>query len=378
MLRVLQIGPAAASATSRGGMATVMTIIMGHPDPRITCKAIATYVDAGTAQRLAVGVSGMIRSTLSLALGRFDILHVHLAKRGSFVRKALPVLAARAVGVPVVVHSHSPDFLVWFQQLSPVLQQLVRRTLQVDKWIVLGSSFARDYAPALGIDRGDMDVLINPVDLELAPTYDSGVRSGRIHVLSLGRLGRRKGSYDLVDAIAGMDRGLRERLHVTIAGDGEVEGVGDAVARAGLQDVITLPGWIGPAEREQLLADSSIFILPSYGEGLPMALMEALAAGKAVIITPVGGVPDVITDEVNGLLIPAGSPAAIATALGRLVEDADLRRRLGRAGRETAEIYSLDAWYAHLTDVWTSLVDQRRARGRHRPALHWRAPAHRP
>ena len=95
----------------------------------------------------------------------------------------------------------------------------------------------------------------------------------------VGPLGERKGTYDLVEAAALLPEVARERLTITLAGDGDVDQIREKVHSLGLDDTVTVPGWIGPAERDRLLSEAAIFVLPSYEEGLPMALLEAMAHG---------------------------------------------------------------------------------------------------
>ena len=89
-----------------------------------------------------------------------------------------------------------------------------------------------------------------------------------------------------------------------LAGDGDVEGVRQLAAPLG--DAVRVLSWIDPAERDRLLEASDVFVLPSHAEGLPMALLEAMAAGLPVIVTPVGGIPDAVTQGVDGVYVPPG------------------------------------------------------------------------
>jgi glycosyltransferase involved in cell wall biosynthesis len=103
----------------------------------------------------------------------------------------------------------------------------------------------------------------------------------------------------------------------------------------GIAENVTLLGWIGARRREELLARATVFVLPSHAEGLPVSMLEAMAAGCPVIATAVGGIPDVISDGFNGLLIPPRDPAALARAMERLLTDPPLAFAMGRAARAT-------------------------------------------
>jgi glycosyltransferase involved in cell wall biosynthesis len=121
----------------------------------------------------------------------------------------------------------------------------------------------------------------------------------------------------------------------TIAGDGAVEEFRAAVAKAGLQDRVTLPGWLDRDTASHLLHQSDIFVLPSLFEAMPIAILEALAHSVPVIATPVGAIPEFLTHNENALLVAPGAPEELADALIRLIDDREERTRLGTAGHST-------------------------------------------
>lgn len=348
--RILVVGPAPAQAASRGGMATVVTLMAAHPDERVSITVMPTYIEGAAWYRLWVGVAGMLRATWQVLSGRADILHVHLAHGGSVIRKALPLAAARWVGVPTVVHAHSYDFGGWFDGLRPTVQRAVRRLLAADQWLVLGERHVDEYASRLGLPSDRIVVLHNAVAIAQFPVRQSGVE--RVHAVSLGRLGARKGSYDLITAVGRLDEDVRARLRVTLAGDGEVDEVRAAIQAAGLTETMHVAGWLEPVARDQLLRSAHVFVLPSRDEGLPMALLEAMACGLAPIITLVGSIGAAITDRVTGLAVAPGCPDQIADALTELVNDESLRARLGAASRSRAGDFGLERWYERLAHLW--------------------------
>jgi len=358
-LRVLVVGPAPAGATSRGGMATVAALMSAHPDQRVRITVVPTFVDGSVWRRLAVGVYGMLRATWLVLRGHTDVLHVHLAHGGSVIRKALPLSAARLSGVPAVVHGHSCDFGGWFDRLPPAGRRAVRRLLVADHWVVLGEHHVEEYASRLQLTGSQISVLHNAVRIPDTPVSQSG--AGRVHAVALGRLGVRKGSYDLIAAIGALTERVRSRLCVTLAGDGEVDEVRAAVAAAGLHETIHVAGWLDPAARDELLCTAHIFVLPSQAEGLPMALLEAMAYGLAPVTTMVGSIGEAVSDQVSGLVVAPGCPSQIAEALTALVNDEHLRARLGTAARSRADDFRLDRWYERLVRLWTDLASKEEA-----------------
>lgn len=356
-IRILAIGPAPAGPLSRGGMATVMRLMSDDPDPRFSIRIVPTFIDSGLLHRTVAGLRGMLLASAILLRGRTDVLHVHLSHGGSIVRKSLPMLVARLVGVPVVIHGHSYDFSGWFDRLPGFARRLVKTALPADVWLVLGDKLAADYAKSLRLPADSVRVLYNPV--RLPDHVDIQARTEPLTVVSLGRLGERKGSYDLVAAIGLLPEATRSRMRVVLAGDGDADGVRDAVRAAGLDDVVTIRDWIDPDARDALLDEASIFVLPSYDEGLPMALLEAMARGLVPVVSPVGGIPDVVHDGIEGLLVPPGAPSQVADALAELVGNEGRRAAMSTAAQKKAGEFDIDGWYHDLGELWIGLTDNR-------------------
>ncbi|WIM85724.1 glycosyltransferase family 4 protein [Candidatus Mycobacterium wuenschmannii] len=353
-LRVLVVGPAPAGAASRGGMATVIALMATQPDRRFAVTTVPTYVEGTRWYRFATSLSGMLRSAWLVSTGKVDVLHVHLAHGGSVIRKALPLAAARCAGVPSVIHGHSYDFGGWFDRLPAAGRAVVRRLLVADRWLVLGDRHVSEYTARLKLSEDRIGVLHNAVQIPAHPVTHEGVAS--VHAVALGRLGVRKGSYDLITAVDQLDGDVRSRLRVTLAGDGEVDEVRAAVAAAGLGETIHVAGWLDAPARDELLSSAHLFVLPSYDEGLPMALLEAMARGLVPVTTLVGSIGEAVGDGVNGVVVQPGSPGEIAEALSALVRNQPQRAALAAAARRRANDFGIDRWYERLALLWTELA----------------------
>jgi glycosyltransferase involved in cell wall biosynthesis len=137
-------------------------------------------------------------------------------------------------------------------------------------------------------------------------------------VLYVGRLSEEKGIRELVQATEG--------FNLVVAGDGPLR---DLVPNA--------LGFVPHDEAQKLIARAAVVVLPSHREGLPMVLLEAMAHGRAIVATPVGGIPSLVEDGVTGLIVPRGDPEAFRQAITRLLDDPALRRDLGSAARERVQ-----------------------------------------
>ena len=152
-------------------------------------------------------------------------------------------------------------------------------------------------------------------------------------LLYVGRLAAMKGLPVLFEALSQ----LRERypdLTLTVVGDGQERGEIEASAQhLGISTIVNFVGYKSQTEVREYLQETDIFILPSFAEGVPVVLMEAMAAGVPVLTTRIAGVPELVEHGVSGWLVPPGDMQALAEGLAMLVNDVDRRKRLGEAGR---------------------------------------------
>jgi glycosyltransferase involved in cell wall biosynthesis len=343
-------------------MATVAATLLRHGTGGtggtngVDLRAIPTHADGSAARRLRAWATGSLRVLGLLATRRVDVLHVHVSERGSVLRKSILVAAARAARVPVLLHCHGARFFDWYPTLpAPALRAIARTFRLANLVVTLGEPSRARYVDLLGLDPDRVAVAPNAITLpERVPDRGGQITIG---VLFLGRFGDRKGSADVLAAMVELPAEVQEITTLRMAGDGEVDETRTLAAELGVQADIT--GWLTPAERDQALRAAQIFVLPSRQEELPMAMLEAMGWGLAPIVTPVGSIPEVITDERNGLLVAPGEIAELSKAIQRVLTDDDLRARLADAARETALRFDAVEYTAAMAGRWLSLARPR-------------------
>jgi len=166
------------------------------------------------------------------------------------------------------------------------------------------------------------------------PTKPRAGDSNRVRVLNVARMGPEKAHPVLLEAVKrAVERGVD--IHCTLVGDGpRREDVKRLAHDLGISDQVTFAGAVGQEEIHKYYHDADLFVLPSFAEGLPVVLMEAMATELPVITTAIMGVPELVKHEVNGLLVPPGCAEPLAEAIIDLASDSEKRRRLGSMGRE--------------------------------------------
>ncbi len=349
MLKVLMMGP---DLSARGG---ITSVVRGYLDAGLAdmcdLRYIPSMVDGPKFRKLLVAARAY--AELSRGLKDADVVHLHLSKGASYTRKRLFALRARKAGVPYVIHLHTGEFDRLFEVAGEEKRAEVRDLFGGAAAVIALSEEWRDYLAANVCAAERIAVLHNAVDIPPEPSYPSNGS-----VLFLGRLDDRKSPDALIRAGAAL-LPRHPEMRLVFAGDGDVARYEALAAELGVAGSCEFLGWVS-GDREALLSSCPVFCLPSRAEGMPMALLEAMAHGMAVVATPVGGVPQVVRDGENGLLVPVGDDAALAGALDGVLSDAELRLRLGRAARRTVEAgFGMEAHLRRLMEIYRKAVAAR-------------------
>lgn len=296
----------------------------------------------------------IMRLLLLKMLGRVEVVHINLSAHGSTYRKLMLARISRICRLPYTLHLHSGQFEEFWDSRKGILKNeidvMFRKSHRI---VVLGNHWQRMVSERVPDCSGKIVIVPNATRKAVFKKRD--MMGDAANILFLGRLGPEKGVPQLVTALASLNG--KPGWKATLAGDGAMKDTKAAVERAGLGDRISVPGWVDSARVEALLHDANILVLPSLSENLPMSVIEALAHGAAVICTPVGALPDIIEHEKTGLLVEPGDAEGLASALGRLIEDPDLRRRLGEAGRALhGARLDIEVCAERLVEIWTELA----------------------
>jgi len=343
--RVVHVGPAIGA---QGGISSVLRVLHDSAEfPGYSVRFEATVARSGGALAPVAGGLRTVGIGLRALLSPRSIYHLHVASRGSFYRKALVYYAARVRGHATVIHLHGGKFHLFVRDAGPFTRRLVRSVFSnADEVVVLSPEWRERVAAFSG--REGAAVVPNPVVIPATAT-----RANADTVVFLGRLSQVKGTADLIEAVGLVQQAGNTATRWVLAGDGDASEFQAAVSRLPRPEAVEMPGWLSRERVAELLSGARVFCLPSHDEGKPVALLEAMAYGLACVATPVGGVPDVVVDGRNGVLVPPGDPVALAGALTRCLGDEDLRGRLGAAARETVrESYAVDVVAGTLSGIY--------------------------
>lgn len=316
--------------------------------------------------RLVHAVPRTLRFIWLLVTRRIDLAFILASDGSSFVEKGVMALLAHGARIPVILAPRSgfiPDdvrrsrFFRWYVPF--VLRRCDRILCQGETWAAFYASLAG------GSDR--IVTIPNWIEVHpLSPRPNAPSQRGSVRVIYLGWVERFKGIFDLIDAAALGGASLAGASFVVCGRGGDLEAARSHAAAVGLADRFEFRGWVTGSAKEEALRDADIYVHPSHREGMPNALLEAMAAGLPCIAARSGAVPDLLRSDELGVLVEPGDVAALARALAGLASSPAKRAAMGAAARaHVLEHHSVESAWPRVLALFRSVVAPKNARGSH-------------
>lgn len=341
-MNILMVGPA---SESKGGIATVIENFKKHyrGNP-------VFYLDSWKeGQRINVLFNSVSTINTKINEEQIDIVHFHVAQKGSFYRKAL--LANRVKkSAKIIFHMHASQFDTFYEESTPLVKQYIRKTLdKIDGLVVLSEEWARFYET---LTCTPITIIENAVEIPKKGDYNSQSTT----IVTLGRIGKRKGSYDILQ-LAKKIHPLYPDIQFILYGDGEVEKVKQLIREEEIVNV-SLGGWIEKEEQEVVLKASLLHLLPSYQEGLPMSILESMSYGIPNLTSNVGGIPQVLRDGENGLMVDPGDSESLFEKLFIFLQNEEIRKIYSQNAYQMIETnFSIDSYFVKWNHFYTNIFE---------------------
>lgn len=319
-------------------------------DVDVSVYDIGAPEGSGTLWFLKVFVLALVDAVEFVFQPKADVVHVHTSHAFSFYRSSFYVLFVALVWRrPVVMHVHGSSFDEFADTDSMPLRLYQALVYGATDRVIVLSDYWHE---ALGrhIPHRKLRVVPNAVDPSIYhPRFDADPP----RIVFISDLLERKGIRELVRAIDELAESPDLEFEAVFAGKGPL--ADEVQALADRHDEVTYLGYVTEAEKREMLEGGSIYVLPSHAEGLPIAMLEAMAGGNAVVSTTVGAIPEVITED-HGLLVEPGDADALRAAIEELVRDPERTVELGRNNAElVAERYSWDVAVEKLMECYREL-----------------------
>ncbi|EOG6176939.1 glycosyltransferase family 1 protein [Clostridium perfringens] len=347
-MNILMIGPDREKL--KGGMSSVINSYFNSElIKKLNIIPIGTVVDGSRIIKLKVFVISYIKTLYILLFKNIDIVHVHVASRTSFKRKSFYINLVKKFNKKIVIHMHGGQFdkFYWDESNDKQRRKITKVLDKADIIIALGEKWRERIVKYCSTE---VITIPNSLNSQKSNLYNENSNN----ILFLGRLEEAKGIYDLIDTVDRLNK--LENVKFILAGDGDKDRLESLLIKRNLQDKIIMTGWLDKNEVEDRLKDTMIFLLPSYDEGMPMSILEAMSFGIPIISTKVGSIPEVISDN-NGILIEPGNIDELANAIRYLVENKDKRIKMSTNNyKKIKENFDIEVNNSKLISLYEGLM----------------------
>lgn len=304
----------------QGGIAQVMNTYSQYVYDPFRC--IVNSGGKNIFQKSWRAISAYTKTFLYLLFDQhIKIVHIHTASNISFQRSALWIKLAYYFHKKVVLHIHGGGFKIYYKSNPQWIQEILNHC---DCIITLSESWYKYFTEE--IHCNNVYVIENIVTPPIMQSLEKN--DNRFHLLFLGLITEEKGIFDLLEMIAEHHKELSQKIVLHIGGIGKVDKLNDTIKHLQLESYVNYEGFVSGKKKQYLLNLTDALILPSYIEGLPISILEAMSYGKPILATTVGGIPEVVKHGINGFLFPPGNKAKMFEAVKYILNNEQIAKKI--------------------------------------------------
>jgi glycosyltransferase involved in cell wall biosynthesis len=373
--KIVQVGPLPPTV---GGITAVMNTILSSSlnekyeiipftTSRPTLEVIKNINDynilfhmglSNLVKSLLITIKHILFFPLILIIKKPDIIHIHTSDYWMFWESLIYISISKIFRKKIILHVHAHSFNVFYEAGGDVQKKIINITLLKSDQVIVLSKLQKEFFKKF-IPYEKLMVVPNVVDLKMIDEYmKNDIDKGdKVNVLFIGGTeAKRKGIYDVIKAIPIVVEKFKGKVMFVFLGRCEIEKLQTMCKKNNVSEFVRFLGFVEEQEKYKVLRSSHIFVLPSYAEGLPIAILEAMYIGLPIISTRVGSIPEVIEDGNNGYLISPGDYCSLAEKIVDLSSDQMLRERMGDINRDTIlKDYNISSFVEKLENIYNFL-----------------------
>ncbi len=342
-MRVAMLGP---GSKQKGGIATVIKNFKENFQFQNTeILFYSTWEEGNLFSRLLITIQSIFLFPLFINRNQIDVVHLHVAQAGSFYRKSLFLIISRLMNRPVILHMHASQFDKFYKKRGKSGKIYIKWIFEkASSVVVLSESWLKFYQT---IADSHFIVMENAVPLPKVNYYNPHSKN----IVSFGRLGKRKGTYDILDLAKRIKKNYPMYTFI-VYGDGEIQAIREIIENQNIANV-KIGGWIAGSKKNLVMEDIKLHLLPSYNEGMPMSILETMGYGIPNIASSVGGIPKVITSGKNGYLVQPGDIDSIEKYVIEVIENRDKTDKMSQESYLTIKNqFSIEVYHKKWNDLY--------------------------
>lgn len=330
----------------KGGIAAVISGYYGSVLEK-DCNVIyvESYKNGGKFAKLFKAVSGYFHFAKVLIVDKPDLIHIHSSFGPSFYRKLPFIYMASWAKKPIINHIHGADFDEFYINASEKKKGRIRKAYNKCTVLIALSAEWKERLSKI-VPKSKITVIENYSILHEDALEERLCRPTNDTVLFLGEIGKRKGCYDIPAVASEVVKAVPD-VRFILGGEGSPEdeaAVKKLFEEKGVADHVIFSGWVRGADKDRLLREADVFFLPSYNEGMPMSVLDAMGYGLPVVSTNVGGIPKIVHDRENGFCCEAGDMQTMSAGIVKMLESRGMLESMSKESfRIVKDGYSLES-----------------------------------
>lgn len=336
----------------KGGISSVVNGYRGSKlEKDFKLIYVESYKDGGKLVKLFKAVYSYFEFIKVLFIDKPDLIHIHSSFGASFYRKLPFIYISYLNKKPIINHIHGAEFDSFYTNASKKKKLLIKKVYNKCSTIVALSDEWKYKLEGI-VPESSIKVIENYSIIHDDAIIEKNNRKINNQILFLGEIGKRKGCYDIPEVIHKVVKEVPD-VKFVLAGSGDVEEIKNLANKWKINSNIVFPGWIRGEEKDKLLRNSDVFFLPSYNEGMPMAILDAMGYGLPIISTNVGGIPKIVINGKNGYYHDAGDTDGFANSIIEILKSEKRIKKYSIASYEIVkDRYSLESHIKHLEELY--------------------------
>jgi glycosyltransferase involved in cell wall biosynthesis len=288
------------------------------------------------------------------------IIHINTASYTDFFRNSLFVSVGKIFKKKILLQIHGGMFEQFYNSHSAYTRKIINKC----DCIIAVSDFLGKFIKTLT----NREVIVLPNMIE-RPLFEKKIfnteDNNRLSIVFLGAINENKGIFDILNVFENNCLYFKDKVELHICGVGDIRRLEDSISRARLNDFVIYHGWLNKFEKHRLLSQSDILIQPSYFESFGISIVEGMSYGLSIIATNVGGIPELVEDKVNGILISPGNKSQLINAIKWFIENPSCLNKMGEESVRKTEPFYREYGVAKLNAIYTEILLNRKEDLRH-------------
>lgn len=339
--------------TDLSGKGGIALLIKSYTRFFPTFNYICTHQFTNKFRQILIALKAIILTIYYCLFKNIKIIHIHTASYNSFFRDSIYFLIAKKLKKTVILHLHGGKFETFYNKHPKYCSYICGKA----DCIIAVSNYFGNIFKKLNLNK-NIQVIYNSADEILNSRISKETKREQLNITFLGAIEKNKGIFDIIECLNRNYTYFKtKKTHIHICGVGNSKELTNMIEKYNLLNLITYHGWVNKENKNLLLANTDIYLQPSYFESLGIAIIEAMNYSIPIIASDTGGIPELVEHNNNGLLIEPGNINELFNALKKLIEDSELRTSMGKKAYIKSHLFTTEIMECKLNNLYNYLLN---------------------